>query len=336
MSKKENVSVNDEISTLEGLVSNDKSDSKKSSKKKTKDLKKKVAAVGKNPLKKKTAKKVVNAVVGKSEMLKVNPKKLLVVWEDNLRADYGDIKTLEASIKERGVENPVRVKRLNDGQLKLEAGYRRIKACLNLIESGHKINSIHAILEKAGTSEKESLIHVFVENDGKNFNPIEEANLFVVMKKDHGMKTQDIAKALGRSNAAIISKLGLLNCSKNMQKALRESEINMLTATRIINVSKKDHSLQDKLLTTFKKIADSGNKSDVKKAKSVIAKASGERIKNKGITQQNAKILLEDLAVKYIDFVRSKKPASSMNKKWTELESSLKKVRTLKRKGEFN
>lgn len=283
----------------------------------------------------KTKPEAVNAVVGTLEMFKVNPKKLYVEWENNPRENYGDIKSLENSIVKNGVENPVRVKKLIDGTIKLEAGYRRVRACLNLIKAGKKIPYIPAIMENVKTSNKQSLVHVFVENDGKPFNPMEEAILFERMKTQEKMSDNDIADNIGRSKILITRRLSLLKCSPEVQKALRGDDISLRTALRIIKAFKNDHKGQNKLLEDFISNTSEGDKESSKKARAKVAKASGIKNNTDGVTLAKAKTLLDDLAVKFVDYSRSKKSANSMNKTWVELEEALKNVRFLKRKGKF-
>lgn len=332
-SSQKEVSVKEEADKLEQLMKEEAAAKKKATPKKKAAAPKKKAPkpqVAKPPLTDKGA-----GIVGKAELLHVDPAKLVIVWEDNPRKDYGDIKTLEASIESRGVENPIRVKRLADGALKLEAGYRRTKACLNLIARGVKVKHVPAILEKAGTTEKETLIHVFIENDGKSFNPMEEAGLFREMK-ELGMSDKEIGQTIGRTAATISRRLSLLKASPDLQTALRDEVIPLRTALRIIKANRTDLDEQKKLLDDYVKTVSSGDKEDIKKARSKVAKASGNKEKASGISQNKAKSLLDDIASKYTAFARTQKPANNLNPAWVELSAALKKVRTMKRKGEFN
>lgn len=273
-----------------------------------------------------------SALKGRTEILRVDPLLLVVNAEENARMDYGNMKELESSIKARGVENPIRVKRNAEGKLEVVAGYRRTRACVNLNKKGHKVVSIPAILEKRGVSEKETLIHQYIENDGKPFTPIEEGIIFQRML-DSGMPLKEIVSTVGKTITTVKKRLEFLSCSKKLRDALQKNVINMRMATNIIALAKGDHEKEEQLLMRYEEALSTGDKKKVKDVRNNIHGDAGTP--TSGMSAKHAKELLNEIAQHYTDFIRSKKPSSSLNVAWVKLDNDLKKVRAARRKGLF-
>lgn len=55
-----------------------------------------------------------------------------------------------------------------------------------------------------------------------------------------------------------------------------------------------------------------------------------------GMSAKRTKKLLSDVAKLYIDFIRSQKPANSLNVQWVALDKELRKLRTARRQGQLS
>ena len=108
--------------------------------------------------------------------------------------DNNSIKELANSIKEQGLLMPILVKRdknsLNKKKFIIIAGERRWRACKSL-----KMKTINAIVIK-NTTEKSDALAAIIENvQREDLSVLEEAVAYDKLKKNHGMKHDDIAKS---------------------------------------------------------------------------------------------------------------------------------------------
>ena len=118
--------------------------------------------------------------------------------------DAGALSALAASIKVRGVLQPVVVRALAGGEYELLAGERRLRAAQ---EAG--LERIPAIVREAGDSERLEL--ALIENMAReDLNPVEEARACSTLVEDLGITQEELGERLGRSRVAISNLIRLL------------------------------------------------------------------------------------------------------------------------------
>ena len=164
-------------------------------------------------------------------------------FQPRISFEEDKINDLSNSIKEHGVIQPIVVRPIAD-KYEIIAGERRYKAT---VMAG--IQKIPAIV--VDLNDRDSAEIALIENvQRQDLTPIEEA---VSYKKilDMGYISQDqLAKKLGKSQAAIANKLRLLNLNEEVQEALLHNQISERHARSLLKLSSSD---QSKLL---KKIID--------------------------------------------------------------------------------
>ncbi len=172
--------------------------------------------------------------VSKGDMFRVNPRIIKVQENWNEREDFDGHEELVQSIIENGVINPVRVKRTSDDtELLLVDGERRHRATMEAIERGHDIKSIPAFLVRPTITDTDAKYLSYLSNDGKRFQPLEEATLFNRLLK-YGESVSDIAKKIGKSAGYVNNTLILLDGNEQLKGAVKNGHIKKTLAQGII------------------------------------------------------------------------------------------------------
>jgi ParB family chromosome partitioning protein len=147
------------------------------------------------------------------DVIKRNP------YQPRAKIEESDIKDLVSSIKEKGVIEPIVVKRSND-HFVLAAGERRLQAAR---VAGLK--EIPAIIRDL--SDQELLEVGLIENlQRKDLNPVEEALAYDKLHKHFKLTHDRIAVLVGKDRSTVTNALRLLTLPKRVVEYLRNGKIN--------------------------------------------------------------------------------------------------------------
>lgn len=125
---------------------------------------------------------------------------------------------LAASIKEKGLLQPILVRKHSDGY-EVVAGERRLKAARKL-----GLSKVPVIIREV--TDKEALVLALVENvQREELDPIEKAQSYRRLCDEFGYSQDEIAKSVGKDRATISNLLRLLKLSDEMQTAVSEGKI---------------------------------------------------------------------------------------------------------------
>ncbi len=171
--------------------------------------------------------------------------------EDNKlqpRTNYDEAKLseLKASIKEKGVLQPVLVREKTPGHFEVIAGERRLRAARDL-----NLESIPVIVKNV--TDQEALVIALVENiQREELNPIEEAEAYRKLTEDFKYTHDDIAQSVGKDRSTITNLLRLLKLPDEIRKSLYNGALSVGHARALLGV---DSTLSQKQLfeTTLKK-----------------------------------------------------------------------------------
>ena len=131
------------------------------------------------------------------------------------------LEDLTNSIKERGVVQPIIVRKSKDinGKYEIIAGERRWLASQNA-----GLNEIPSIIIEA--DDLKSLEFAIVENVQRHdLNPIEEANGYKKLMDDFGYDQDKVAKFIGKSRAHITNCLRLLTLPEEVVKLIEDKKL---------------------------------------------------------------------------------------------------------------
>lgn len=144
--------------------------------------------------------------------------------------DESEIRDLVTSIKEKGVIEPIIVKRSNDGFI-LAAGERRLKAA-----RAAGLKEIPALIRDL--SEQELLEIGLIENlQRKDLNPIEEAQAYEQLNAKFKMTHDRIAQLVGKERSTVTNALRLLSLPRRVVDYLRTGKINAGHARALLALS---------------------------------------------------------------------------------------------------
>lgn len=130
--------------------------------------------------------------------------------------DHESLEDLIASIKEKGIIQPILVRSTSSG-FELIAGERRLRAAKSL-----QIREIPAIIKEV--KDEESLELALIENiQRQNLNPIEEALAFKHLIEQFGFTQEKIAQTIGKARVSVANTLRLLKLPLEIQKMLRRN-----------------------------------------------------------------------------------------------------------------
>jgi len=146
------------------------------------------------------------------EAIKPNP------HQPRARIQEADVKELSASIREKGVIEPVIVRRA-DGQFILACGERRFRAAQLA-----GVREIPAIIREM--SDQEMLEIGLVENlNRKDLNPIEEATGYDELNRKFQLTHDQIARLAGKDRTTITNLLRLLALPEKVKGYLRDGRL---------------------------------------------------------------------------------------------------------------
>lgn len=147
------------------------------------------------------------------------------------RLDFNQerLNDLMNSIKEKGIVQPVLVRKIADGY-ELIAGERRLRAAKNL-----HIDSVPAIVKDVADIDMLELS--LIENiQREGLNPIEEARAFQKFITDFQFTQEKIAQVLGKDRSTIANTLRLLSLPKKIQEYLSQGAITTGHAKAILSL----------------------------------------------------------------------------------------------------
>jgi ParB family chromosome partitioning protein len=164
------------------------------------------------------------------EFLRPNPR------NPRKRFDDGELDELAASIKERGVIQPVVVRaisRIADAY-EIIAGERRWRAAQRA-----GLHDIPVIVVEAG--DREALEIAIVENVQRaDLNALEEAAGYAQLGADYGYSHGDIARVVGKSRSHVANTLRLVNLPEHTRALLAGGQISAGHARALLAVAEPD------------------------------------------------------------------------------------------------
>jgi ParB family transcriptional regulator, chromosome partitioning protein len=209
--------------------------------------------------------------IQKSDFFKVLISAIVVEEGFNVRKDMGDIDALAQSIAAIGQQVPIIATKVRgEDAFKLTSGHRRLEA-IKLANKKYGAKITHVNIMGATGDEKSRVLTMLLDGEGaKKLTAAEMASGFKRLKEEHGMKPQDIGKAVGLSQAQVYNILAVNKAPEAIQKMIEEGEISVALVNEIQRTT-KDADEQVKLAEEAVANAEQEKK---KKATSSNAKTS--------------------------------------------------------------
>ncbi len=137
------------------------------------------------------------------------------------RFNHASLQELAQSIKEHGLIQPIVVEETKNGYM-LVAGERRLRA--------HQLaglTTIEAVIrERSNHNGREILLSAIIENvQREDMNPIDEAQAYQLLKKEHDLSVNEIAFKVGVNPARVDVLLKLLQLEPRVQELIRDGKL---------------------------------------------------------------------------------------------------------------
>ena len=177
--------------------------------------------------------------VAKNEIIYVQPGQIKPnPFQPREEFNQEHIEELAQSIKEKGVIQPLLVRRRGDNY-ELIAGERRLRAC-NLLG----LKEIPLIVKEV--DDRDSLEYALIENiQRESLNPIEEAHAYQHLIGKFQVTQEKISEAMGKARTTIANTLRLLKLPHEIQEELKKERISFGHARALLEV--EDENAQRRL-----------------------------------------------------------------------------------------
>jgi ParB family chromosome partitioning protein len=152
--------------------------------------------------------------------------------------DLSAIEELAQSIKEKGVIQPLLVRRKGEGY-ELIAGERRLRASKSL-----GLKEIPIIIKDV--DDRDSLEYALIENiQRESLNPIEEAHAYQHLIDKFQVTQEKIGEGLGKARATIANTLRLLKLPHEIQEEMKKGRISFAHGRALLEI--EDENQQRRL-----------------------------------------------------------------------------------------
>ncbi len=160
-------------------------------------------------------------------LVKPNP------YQPRLNFDPMRLEDLKQSIREKGLIQPITVRRVN-GKFELIAGERRLRAAIDV-----GLKKIPAYIVQVETKE-EMLELALVENvQREHLNPIEQANAFQRLIDECSLTQDEVAHKIGKDRTTVTNTLRLLKLPRRIQQSLEQNEITVGHARALVSIEQQ-------------------------------------------------------------------------------------------------
>lgn len=148
--------------------------------------------------------------------------------------DKVSLDELAASIEEKGILQPLIVRRMGGGKFELIAGERRFRAAGQL-----HLEKVPVVVKDIESQEILEL--ALIENlQREDLNPIEEALAYKELIGQYQYTQDELAKRLGRDRSSIANMLRLLKLPEGIRAHIISGQISMGHARAILGVENRD------------------------------------------------------------------------------------------------
>jgi ParB family transcriptional regulator, chromosome partitioning protein len=160
------------------------------------------------------------------------------------RKNFGDLSEMVASIKEKGVLEPILVRALEGGRFEIIAGERRYQA--SKLAGLRHVPSIEVDVDNRGMLE----ISLIENLQRKDLTPFEEAAAIQRLCDQFRYTHEEIARKLGKSRTVITEALSLNRMPEAVQERCRQADIE--SKSMLLQIVRQDtedamHKLVDRI-----------------------------------------------------------------------------------------
>ena len=227
-----------------------------------------------------------------------------------------DMEALAKSISEKGIIQPLAVRKINNNQFELISGERRLRAATKL---KLKTIPVHIINIKNNVDSMELAL---IENIQRvDLNAMEEAEAYFILMNKYKQTQAEISKKVSKSRSEIANKIRLLKLPKMIQQSIKKKEIDYGHARALLSISDHKHLIKIYKSVLNKKLSvrqteqlSKSLKKLSKNNKAYSNKYTKQQLWLKEYLNTNIKIITGQKNKIIIEFANDKKLDSIINK----------------------
>ena len=209
------------------------------------------------------------------ELIAPNP------YQPRKHFDPERLEELSQSIKQKGVLQPVIIRRDDDGAIFLVAGERRLRAAKMA-----GLEKIPAMLTKGNPAEI-----ALIENlQRENLSPMEEAEALAHMAEEYEYTQDQLAVIIGKAKSTISETMSLNRLPESIKEEVRRAE--QYPRRLLVEIAKQN--TPEEMQALFERVKEGGLKSD--KVREITRKREHFERAPLAITLDKASALLKSLA----------------------------------------
>jgi len=228
-------------------------------------------------------KEEVKSGIEEIEIDKIKPNR----YQPRKNFDQDKLNNLIASIQEKGIVQPILVRKLNENEYELIAGERRLRAAKEA-----KLTKIPAIIKDV--KEEDVLELTIIENiQRENLDPIEEANAYKKLAEEFNLTHEEIGKKVGKDRVTITNTMRLLNLPPKIQEYVSRETISVGHAMVLLGI--EDSSLQNEICENIIK-----KKLSVRQTEALVSKIKKSKDKLKIQPEIDVHIIDAEKQLQYI------------------------------------
>jgi ParB family chromosome partitioning protein len=226
----------------------------------------------------------------KSSAFQVIPISLIAPNIDQPRKTFNTetIEELADSIREKGVLQPIIVKKKNGGTFELVCGERRFRAA-----SLCGLSEVPAIIKDV--ADEDFLEWALIENiQREDLNPIEEAEAYQRLVEERRISQDEVAKRVGKNRVTVTNTLRLLRLPQEIKQYLVEGRLSAGHARALLGLLTPEHQRQ-----MAKRIVEENL--SVRQVEAIVNRSNAHKRKAKSARHLSAEIV--DLETRLTHFL---------------------------------
>lgn len=160
-------------------------------------------------------------------------------YQPRVEFDPQLMEELKSSVEEKGLIQPILVRRIEGGYYEIIAGERRWRVAEAL-----GMRRVPAIVKEI-KQEAEVLETALIENiQRQGLNPIEEARAYERLINEFGFRVEEISSVLGKNMTTVINTLRLLKLPRLVQEKLLKREITAGHGRAILSLEQEEAQMR--------------------------------------------------------------------------------------------
>ncbi len=142
-----------------------------------------------------------------------------IVVKSNPRTDFGDLTEMAASVQQKGIIEPLVVKKVNDNKFELIAGERRLRAAKAV-----GLESVPVSVYSGDESDIEE-IKVIENIQRKDLNPFEEGVAFKRLMDESKMSVETLSEKVSKPKIYVERRLAILGLCDQAKKSVFDGKL---------------------------------------------------------------------------------------------------------------